>query len=57
MRPVDRLFRRRDSHPKYGSDLLGDSTNLPVFKKFMNTVLAGTERENSRPERSHVQEQ
>lgn len=30
---------------KYGTDLLGDSTNLPVFKKFMNTVLAGTDRE------------
>ena len=24
---------------KYGTDLLGDSTNLPVFKRFMNTVL------------------
>ena len=30
---------------KYGMDLLGDSTNLPVFKKFMDTVLAGTGRE------------
>ena len=30
---------------KYGTDLLGDSTNLPVFKRFMNTVLTGTERE------------
>lgn len=30
---------------KWGQDLLGDQTNLPVFKKFMDTVLAGQARE------------
>ena len=30
---------------KYGADLFGSQTNLPVFKKFMDTVLAGTEHE------------
>ena len=29
---------------KNGADLFGNQTNLPVFKKFMDTVLAGTER-------------
>lgn len=30
---------------KWGQDLLGDQTNLPVFKKFMDTVLAGQAHE------------
>lgn len=43
---------------KYGTDLLGDSTNLPVFKRFMNTVLTGTEREEFATRNgAHLQEQ
>ena len=30
---------------KWGTDLLGNQTNLPIFKKFMDTVLADTPRE------------
>ena len=30
---------------KYGADLFGNQTNLPVFKKFMDTVLAGKDRQ------------
>ena len=54
MRPVDRLFRRRDSHPKVRFGPAGrQHHNLPVSKKFMNTVLAGirAREEFSPPER------